>query len=80
MPDNPKQILLRQNSKMFLQASKISAASADWWLETQISSATDRKANLTWSLYIPSGSNLLANQQASLSPDRGNTKDNTEVT
>lgn len=65
---------------MLLQASKISAAGADWWLETQISTATDRKANLTWTLYIPSGSSLLANHQASLSSDRGNTKDNIEVT
>lgn len=65
---------------MFLQASKISAAGADWWLETQISTATDRKVNLTWTLYIPSGSSLLANQQASLSSDTGNTKGNTEVT
>lgn len=33
---------------VFPQASKTPAAGADCWLETQISTATDRTANLTW--------------------------------
>lgn len=61
---------------LIFQASKI--LKADWWSETQISTDTDRKANLTWTLYIPPGSSLLMKQQAPLSSDRSNSKDNRE--
>lgn len=62
---------------VFLQPSKIPAADAGCWLETQISNATDTTTNLTW-IYI---FHLAAGcWQASLSSDRGNSKGNTKVT
>lgn len=63
---------------MIFQASKI--LKAYWWSETQISTDTDRKANLTWTLYILPGSSLLMKQQAPLSSEdsKGHSKDNGE--
>lgn len=73
-------IKIAHSNWYFSKPQKISAAGADCWLETQISTATDMTANLTWTLYFPFGSRLLANQHTSIPSYRDNSKDNTEVT